>query len=523
MQKRFSFGFLTDHRQSILKGIKSFAFWLGLTALFIIVIGGLSGLNSGTQTYHLFFGEAAAGKGELASDWFYQTKNPWELFAFLVQFTFQYLGEPFFYIYQVFLVFIYLYSLVGIADHFFNIRQDRLVFFIFLTIYLISYSVFWPDQFGYVLYSGVATQEIPFDRLIPNSFGAFLVLSIYMFIKQKPFASILSIAVACYFHPSYLIAGASLVTSYLLVMYLDGKKFKQLGIFAVSALLVVLPVVVYFYSINSGATPEQIQQAANITAGFRIPQHTHVEVWWDKESFIRLLIVLIALVAARKNRLFYILLVGLLFVAVPTIILAIHPSNILGALMLWRPSAVLVPLATTTLIASWVANWYKDNQTEINARWRWVVISLTALLLIMLVEGIHYQQEKIEMFQARQDSSLFKFVSESLQPGDQYLLPYKDGYFSPFRIETGAPVFVDWRLHPWGALDALKWYGRIQLVEAFYSQGNANRCNMLPDLVENYGVTDVIMPNSIDLDCPGWGSIYQDNSYHIFSQSGELP
>lgn len=510
-------------RAAILRGLKQSALWIGITLAFLLVIGGLRGLHSGTQLYHFIIGLSRAGRGELAADWFVQTKNPWALFALLVEFTARYLGDPLFYVYQVMLVFVYLFSLIGLADHFFNIREELLKFFMFLALFLSSHAAFWPDNIGYTLYSGVATQSIPYEVLVPNSFGALLLLSVYLFFKQKYPASILAILGACYFHPSYLIAGAALVAGYLLVMHLDGKKLKQLALYGGSTLLLVLPLVIYFLLLNAGATQEEMRQATNITAGVRIAHHTQVAVWWDGYALIRLLIAVSALVAVRKSRLVYFLAVGLLFVVIPIAVLAIRPSNFLGALMLWRPSMVVVPISTTMLIASLVSGWYQHNRAEIKARQWLVVLGFSLLVLIPMIEGVGLQRMKIGMVQARRSDSLFQFVKEDLEPGDLYLLPAADRLLSPFRLETGAPVLADIELHPWGALDTLEWDQRMAVLDEFYSSDGDGRCEMIPELVDTYGVSHVVLPLSLNFPCPGWKTVFADDVHHLFARSEKYP
>ena len=506
-----------------LQSIKNIGLWFGLTTILILMTGGLSPLYTGTQRYHYIFGQAAAGFGELASDWFATTQNPWILFQYIVQFTAEYLGNPFFYVYQFIMMFIYLFSLVGIVDHFFKIRRDWRVFFIFMSFYLSSYAFYWPDWIGHHIYAGVATMYMPMDVFIPNSFAALLFLSIYLFFKEKYPASILSILVACYVHPSYLIVGAALVTGYMLAMFLDGKKFKQIVLFGGVTFLLVIPLVAYYYSINLKATPEQVKEATNIMAGIVLPHHTHVEVWWTKYDFIKLLIVMGALFVTRKTRLFYIILVGFVFVAVPSIVLAIRPSNTIGALMLWRPAVVVVPLATTSLIAFWVSRGYTDNQADITKYWKWAMAGLTALVLFTMVEGTEFQIEKIDRIQKRRSLPVTLYIKENLQPGDQYLLPIDSLMASSFELDTGAPVVVIWLQHPWGALDTLEWNHRVQVVSEFYAAENGERCELLPGLVDTYGVTHVITHRTDGLNCEGWNLVYKDETQRIYAQVDEQP
>lgn len=497
--------------------LKEILLWLLGTAILILVIGGFRILYSSTQLYHFIHGLAKSGFGELSADWFANTNNPWLFFEILVAFTAKHLGEPFFYLYQFLLTAVYLYSLVGIADHFFQIRTDRFKFFIFLTTILITHAAYWPDDFGYTLYSGVATQLIPLDGLVPNSFGSLFLLSILLFLRGKLPGAIAVLAAACYFHPSYLIVGASLVAGYLWALYRQGAPLKRLLLIGGSALLAVFPLVLYFHLLNADATPQQASQAAQILAIIRLPHHTLVADWWDPYALVRFLLMAGGLVVMRKTRLFPVLMTGFLFIALPTALLAIRPSAILGGLMLWRPAIVFVPLSTTLLIAALVNQSFARIDAE-SRLFRWLLLSgWTAVLILVMVQGFGYQIGKIERISLRQNDPVLVFVREDLSPGDLYLFPPDWKMASNFRIETGAPVFADWVQHPWSVLDTLEWYQRYQALEQIYARQNPDRCQQTVDLIDRYGITHLVTPLTLNFSCLDWETIYVDDQQLILS------
>jgi len=114
---------------------------------------------------------------------------------------------------------VYLVGVLGIMDVVFDlgrVKTHRLVFLIlFLTMhsaalrFLLSRVAGVADPF--LLEGGVAGQRLLGQVIQPSSFGVFLVLSIYLFFRRRPYLSLLSIAVAIYFHSVYLLSGALLV------------------------------------------------------------------------------------------------------------------------------------------------------------------------------------------------------------------------------------------------------------------------------------------------------------------------
>ncbi|MEN8241165.1 MAG: hypothetical protein ABFS17_04535, partial [Chloroflexota bacterium] len=218
-------------------GLFSILLWIGITALFVLIIGGFRVQYKGNQAAKFLFGLADGGRGYLQEDWVANTRDPLPVFSLLVRVTYQYLNENLFYIFQFVLIGVYLYSIFGIVDHFYNLKKSKLLLFIFGTLYLLSYSTFWPGTIPTTLHYGVAGQDFGFYAFLPNAFLALLFLSIYQFLKKKPYWAIASIVAACYFHTGYLIIGAVLVTSYLLLEYLENTDWKRIVRFGLLSLV----------------------------------------------------------------------------------------------------------------------------------------------------------------------------------------------------------------------------------------------------------------------------------------------
>lgn len=493
-------------------------FWLGLTLLFSISAGGTSFLFSGNQNTKFLFGLADAGWGDLAADWMANTKDPLPIYSFLVKITAQYLHPYFFYAYQVLLNGLFLFSVVGIIDHMYQIKKSKLHYLTFLSICLLTISSFWPANSQMMLYEGVANQFIGFNNLLPNSFGFLLFFSLYLYLKEKRIASILAIAGACYFHSAYLIGGASMVAAYMLIDFLEKKDLKQIMAIGAFALVLVLPVVIYNYRANSDATIEQIQQAAHIVVNLRIPGHTVVSEWWDQVAFTKIVIMAVALAITYRSKMFPLLATGFVFSVVPIIVLAIRPSNQLNALQLWRVSVFFVPLSTMIILG-----WLISNLPALRDGKLSVVQGATILLLagIAVAYGVEDQISEIDDYNGIRELKMMHFVDSVRQPGDLYLVPTQDLFTYRFRLEAGAPIFVNWKTHPWNAVEVLEWYKRIQLADRFYRLSGSQACDLLAELQTDYDITHVMLNNKKDFICAG-ELIYQDDVVKVYELQQSL-
>ena len=486
--------------------------WLVLTILFVISVGGMNVLYFGNQTNKFLYGMAAAGRGELSVDWLANTKDPLPIFSFLVQMTEQYLNESFFYVYQVLLNGVFLFSIVGIVDHFYNIKRNWKIFLVFISLFFLSISTFWPSDSPYVLYDGVASQDIDFNTFLPNSFGVFLFLSLYLFLKKKRVAALFVMAIAYYFHPAYLISGAALVAIFMLLDYLENKNIKQVLMIAGIALAIVSPVLIWNFTANADATVEQIQQATHIIVNERIPHHTIVSRWWGINDFIKVVILLAALMVTHRTKLFPILAVGFVFFAVPTLAMAIRPSNQINILQLWRVSVLFVPLSTTVLLAWGVSKMVSAENSNLSI---WQTGFFIFLVGIAVYVGVQDQQSKITEYQNRLALPMMEFITSNHQSGDQYLVPIKDLNFQDFKLQTGVPLMVNWKSNPWNALDTLEWYERVEQGMRFYTLPQEKACDKLSQLQEWYGITHVVLPSGKVFYCEG-DEIYKDTFYKVY-------
>ncbi len=494
-----------------------FLLWVGITILFVLAFGGFRIMLSGNQTTKMLFGYANSGWGYLADDWFANTKDPLPLFSWLVELILRTTGSWGFDLVQFILMGIFIFSIFGIVDHVFDLRSNKWAAFTFMVLYLASFSPLWPIDLELSLHDGVAGQFIGFKQLLPNSFGALFLLSIYLFLKDKPVGAILAIGVGSSFHSGYLVIGAALTLAYIFMDYLAHKDFKRVLMIGGGALLLVLPITIHYYLGNTNATSEQINQAKNLVVNLRIPQHTLVHTWWGPDAFFKLIVLLVGLVVAalKKSKLVPIMLIFIAVIFGPALVTYIRPSNTIAMLQLWRTSVVAVPIAVAVILANFVSSIYqKEHPPLVN----YLIAGMMVVLLIAVTgKGIHSQIDNVQNAHQIEEDDLYEYVRQTGQQGDNYLVPvYGAPKLFTFRLSTGMPIVVNWKSHPWNAVEMLEWDQRRLMAHKFYRLDGEEKCEQLNYLVDTYQVTHVVALNGRAFDCPNTTLTYEDNFYLLY-------
>ena len=106
---------------------------------------------------------------------------------------------------------------------------------------------------------------------------------------------------------------------------------------------------------------------------------------------------------------------------------------------------------------------------------------------------------------------MMAYVEANKQSGDVYLIPLK---MQDFRLETGAPAYVEFKSIPYKNKEVLEWRRRVDLVRNFYNQ---TRCSKLIELAEIEDITHAILPvDHITAQCKQTKSLFQDDVYGVY-------
>jgi hypothetical protein len=457
-------------------------------------------LYTSNQNQYFLHGLAKAGLGYLKADWLANTLDPTPVFSSIVYASYRLLDwPPIFYIYFGILAGVYLFSLTGIADHIFGIRKNRLTCYSFMALLIGFHSAalrfllvrLFDTNWAYLFDGGFAGQRLLGEVLQPSTFGVLLLLSIFLFLKRRILWAVLPLVLAPTVHPTYLLSAAVLTVGYMAIIFIEERNYRKPLLIGVLALLGVLPILLHTYLIYQPTAPYNVARARDLLVNFRIPHHALPAMWWDTTVAIKLVLIFLASYLTRKTRIFYLLVVAFLVGSVLTLAQVISQSNTLALLFPWRMSTFLVPLSVSMLLGFTVMQVYTRYQDFLDALEGKLVVGSLMAVTLLAVAGAAIFAINLSQKQNSLARTTFEFVAQNIAPGQYYLIPLD---MQDFRLETGVPVYVEFKSIPYQDEQVLEWYRRVGLAGQLY-QAPYQRiaCDILDQLYAE-GITHVILP-----------------------------
>ena len=484
-----------------------------------------SPLFTSNQNQYFLHGMAKAGFGTLAFDWLANTLDPTPIFSFLVMITNHFLiPEIIFYLFYAILLGIYLYSMYGIVSRTFDFTNSKTLSIMFIALLIVVHSAMirfifsrtLGDNWTYILEDGVADQRLLGPVFQPSAFGAFLTLSIYLFLIKRPYTAVISAAFAAIVHPTYLLSAGGMTLAFIIVTYHEERSIRKVLTIGGLALLCVLPILFYVYTSFSTSPSEISERARDILVNFRIPHHASPDWWFDATVVVKLLLIAGGLIVVRRNSRLLIINSVLFITALSlTLFQYFTASNFLALLFPWRISVILVPLSTALLLGYGISRINIQFGNELITYTRLLSIISIVMIGIAVLVGIvrltiDFDRKHNANFQA-----FTSFVMKAKSSSDNYLIPIK---FQEFRLESGAPILVDFKSIPYKGEDVIEWYTRIQLANQFYKE---NQCEALDKIVKQYGITHVVLDSQNGTDsCAGLLQVYKDDWYRLYEIDG---
>ena len=510
---------MKDNWKNTIKGI---LFFLLIATLFSVSYIQLPLYSSNQNTYFVH-GLAMGGHGYLSNDWLVKTINPFPSFTGLVLIIYKYLHEYIFYLLHIIFMGIFIFSILGIISRTLCLKY-KLFRFDRTTIFLISLLIFihsWFLQyftlhfFGFdsrVWFTyGFAYQYILGSLFQPSIFGVFLVLSIYLWLSEKPYLAVISACIATNFHFSYLLTTSSLILSYILINLFQNRRYKQTAKLILLSLIFIIPSLLYSYLMFSPTSSSIFRRATDILINYRMPHHSNPSIWFNIVIIFKILLVIMSLYVVRGKRIFWIILVPFLVGSLLTIAQILTSSNYLAILFPWRISALLIPLAGSILIGKLVEIFVIKYRKRIP-----LFIPYIIILLSLSGSIFYYYHEYIIVDNPANE--MMNFIRENREENSLYLLPIEDDMNSikldKFRLHTGIPIVVDFKSHPYKDIEILSWYERINDAKSFYSDPS---CERLEELKGKYSVTHIVFEKPLKADiCPKLREIYSNRNYLIY-------
>lgn len=495
--------------------------FLAWTFLFGVIYA-QSPLFTSNQNQYFLHGLARAGYGYLQGDWLANTLDPTPVFSALVQYTYQiFQSEWPYYVYYALLMGVYLFSLAGIGDCLFGIRDSRHKTLIYFALLLVIHSAavrfalstLLGPGWSFVLEGGVANQRVLGAVLQPSTFGVLLIASVYLFLSEKIWPALLLLAVSVAFHPTYLLAAAMLTLGYIFVLYRETGSLRIPTTAGLMTLSLVSPMVFYVFT-SFAATPAEIsRRSREILVEFRIPHHAVVADWFDWTTVVQIGLLIIGLILMRRSRLLAIVLICTGLAVGLTCTQILTGNQTLALLFPWRISVILIPIAVAT-IAAWLVNALFKPFPQIGRVFeRFIsVVSFAVISVVIVIGAVRFTLE-LERQRTVPERALYKRIESAKSSGDVYLTPIK---LQDFRLETGAPVYVDFKSIPYQAEEVLEWYRRVQLATEFYENPSPN-CRKIQNFATAEGISHIVLPQEMAAaNCEAVSLIIQDDHYRAY-------
>jgi hypothetical protein len=475
-------------------------------------------LYSGNQSTYMLHGLARAGRGLLREDWMARTLDPTPVFSRLVELSYRLLPEKAFYAEHAVLAGLYLFALVGIAREWRRPRARAAPgrgwsAAAVVAALLVGLHARAAEQLGDVdkqgwsllFHQGVALQDVLGRSYQPSAFGVLLVLSIWLFLRGRPLAAVVASAVAATVHPTYLLSALALGLGYALALLGRGQGPRRAARILLVSGALLLPIALYALVTFRPTSPETQAAALHALVHMRIPHHALPGRWLGAGAYVRIGLVVAALVAVRRSRLFPLLAAPFAVSALLTLVQIVHPDDRLAMLFPWRISVFLVPIASTVLLSA-IARKLTAHRFH-----RPVALALLAGSLVPCAIGGY---ATIGVLRASLQSPMTAYLADQRRPGQLYLIPPAQ---QRFRIQVAAPVLIDHKTHPYKDVEFLEWERRFALATRFYHKED---CDVLDAITHDYGLTNVVVhAQSPNVPCAGWESIWEDDTNIVWERA----
>ncbi len=520
--------------------------WFFAWTLVFSLSYGQAPLYYSNQNQYFLHGLAQGGFAYLDRDWLARTADPTPLFSYLVQATYQWAHPVFFYGYYALLQGVYFASLAGLFIYVAGKEfTPRLLLSFQVAVLVLHAAVLrWASyhllklDYPWYFQAGVAGQYVLGAALQPSTFGVLLLLSLWLYVRGRPYWAVAAGCAAAIMHATYLLSAGMLTAGYLWTLYRQSRH-GQSTLIGCLALVLVLPVVVYVGVMFAPTTPEEFAQAQEILVRNRIPHHCLTRLWLDPIAAAQIGWFLLALFLIRGSELFPVL--GLTFVstAALTVIQVITGTNTLALLFPWRTSTFLIPAATAIILGRIVlaaAQWLDRKSTEWLGGALAIAVAAAGVVLMSLRQGFNSSPEEVEMLQ---------FVRDTKTDGDTYLIPVRvpdlvastygslSSDFKPaaakktdarlipvdlqrFRLATGAPIFVDFKSIPYRDTDVIEWRDRLERNQRYYDYACSGRLHEVREQLQREGITHLVTTADKEVAGPAAQLKHEDKNYKVY-------
>ena len=441
---------------------KEIVFYLILSILFAITIQQFPFFKG--NSLHLLHAIKEFDTNKLQNDWIANQTNHLPVFVYINNIFLQFFSVKILHlIHFSLLVICSLFIFLICRNEFQNLNKTSLLF--------LWFSMFMLIYHEHSFFGGLAGQDIINEGYQPASFGVLFYCGIYLFLIRKYFFAILLICISASFHPSYVLHSGLLAFGFCFYLLLV-REFKSLLRLIIYYIILILPITLYIILNFLLLDKELIQIGQNILVE-RIPHHALIENWFSSKDFFSILIYLISLLTIYKNKKIF---VPLTIFGFSSILLSIFQilteSNTLALAFPWRASVFLMPISSMIII-SFLLNKFLLNKNNMNL----FSVSFFIIVFLFFFGKNHFIENDNQKFYSKLE--LVKEINKNYDNIERILIPVKISYI---RMNTGLPIFIDWKHHAFKYDEIIIWKKRMDLAQKFYQ---ADRYENQKEIITN--------------------------------------
>lgn len=419
---------------------------------------------------------------KLSNDWLANQTDHVPLFTFVSTYLIKFFSLKAINILHIFLSIIYALSIYLISKKvIFKNLHGKLTIIWFLLLFII----FKEKSFV----NGVAGQYLLNPAFQPSTFGILFLSGWLFFIYKKEYIAIFLVILAAAIHPTYLLQAFFLISGFLFYL-LFKKKYKFFFKVSIISLILVSPIALYIFSNFILYDPQINYEAQKIQSEIRIPHHAHIKFWFSSKDIQTLILIILALVIGFKNLRFFI---PLMIVFLMTLFLSIYQfytsNNFLGLLFPWRSSVYIVPLCSMIILSNILKIIYSKYLLSYTHIYR--VLQLISITLILTLTFIGFKITVNSLNSENLNFPISNEIKKNKIDIERILIPTN---LQRIRLNSGLPIFVDWKATPFRNDEVIEWYERIKLSKSFFGTQELNIQNeLLLKIIEKEYISHILI------------------------------
>jgi len=479
-----------------IKKKKEIIFVLFLSILFAVTVQQFPFYKG--NSLHLLHAIKNMEFNKLQYDWIANQTNHLPLFTYFNYFLIKYFSINILYLLHFILLTVCPFFLFLTCKNQFSNLKNNYLSIIWFSFFILIYH-------EHSFFGGVAGQDVINEGYQPASFGVLFYTSIYLFLIKKEFFAIFFICLAASFHPTYVLHSGLLIVGIALYFFLNNEYKKMFKILLLYSIM-ILPITIYIIQ-NFLLIEKEIILEGQIIFLDRIPHHALISNWFSYKDIFSVLLYFVSLnLIDKKNRLFIPFLVfgfSSLFLSIVQFFLE---NNTLALAFPWRSSVILVPLSAM-IVSSFLINKFFINRFNIKI----TSIILFSIVSIFFFTKNHFIKDLNKEFYTKLE--LTKKINKEFNSIERILIPVNLTYI---RMNTGLPIFVDWKHHAFKYDEIINWKKRMDLAKNFFTSNDYNEQKVnLTKIIEIEKISHILIKKqNLNNDCE---NLINDDIYALIN------